>query len=98
MSIYKFVELVGTSPTSWEDAARNVVAEAGRSLEELRIAEVVKFDLVVAKGKKVVALAAKEATLDGLKGPTGNYRAPMLRVGRKLLVGFHPETLEALLK
>ena len=53
MSIYKFVELVGTSPTSWEDAARNVVAEAGRSLEELRIAEVVKQDLVVAKGKTI---------------------------------------------
>jgi hypothetical protein len=51
MSIYKFVELVGTSPTSWEDAARNVVAEAGRSLDEMRIAEVVKQDLVVAKGK-----------------------------------------------
>jgi flavin-binding protein dodecin len=32
MSVYKFVELVGTSPTSWEDAARSVVAEAGRSL------------------------------------------------------------------
>lgn len=55
-------------------------------------------EVVVAKGKKAVALAAKEATLDGLKGPTGSYRAPMLRVGRKLLVGFHPETLEALLK
>ena len=55
-------------------------------------------EVVVAKGKKVVTLAAKEATLDGLKGPTGNYRAPMLRVGRKLLVGFHPDTLEALLK
>ncbi len=51
MSVYKFVELVGTSPTSWEDAARNVVAEAGRSLGELRIAEVMKQDLVVAKGK-----------------------------------------------
>ena len=51
MSIYKFVELVGTSPNSWEDAARNVVAEAARSLEELRIAAVVKQDLVVAKGK-----------------------------------------------
>jgi hypothetical protein len=55
-------------------------------------------EVVVAKGKKAVTLAAKEAALDGLKGPTGNYRAPMLRVGRKLLVGFHPETLEALLK
>lgn len=55
-------------------------------------------EVVVAKGKKVVTLAAKEATLDGLKGPTGNYRAPMVRVGRRLLVGFHPDTLEALLK
>jgi dodecin len=51
MSVYKFLELVGTSPKSWEDAARNVLAEAGRSLEELRVAEVVKQDLVVAKGK-----------------------------------------------
>ncbi len=55
-------------------------------------------EVVVAKGKKVVTVAAKEATLDGLKGPTGNYRAPMVRVGKRLLVGFHPETLEALLK
>ncbi len=55
-------------------------------------------EVVVAKGKKALTLGAKEATLDGLKGPTGNYRAPMLRVGRKLLVGFHPETLEALLE
>jgi hypothetical protein len=51
MSVYKFVELVGTSPNSWEEAARNVVAEAARSLGEMRIAEVVKQDLVVAKGK-----------------------------------------------
>lgn len=55
-------------------------------------------EVVVAKGKKAVTLAAKDATLDGLKGPTGNYRAPMVRVGRRLLVGFHPETLEALLR
>jgi len=51
MSVYKFVELVGTSPTSWEEAAQNVIAEAGRSLGELRIAEVMRQDLVVAKGK-----------------------------------------------
>ncbi len=55
-------------------------------------------EVVVAKGKKVVTVAAKEATLDGPKGPTGNYRAPMVRVGKRLLVGFHPETREALLK
>ena len=59
MSIYKFVELAGTSPTSWEDAARNVVAEAGRSLEELRIAEVVRQDLVVAKGKTIFRVRLK---------------------------------------
>ena len=53
MSVYKFVELVGTSPKSWEDAAMNVVAEAEHSLEQLRIAEVVKQDLVVAKGQVV---------------------------------------------
>jgi flavin-binding protein dodecin len=53
MSVYKFVELVGTSPTSWEDAARNVVAQAARSLEEMRIAEVVRQDLVIAKGKTI---------------------------------------------
>jgi dodecin len=53
MSVYKFVELVGTSPKSWEDAAMNVVAEAEHSLEQLRIAEVVKQDLVVAKGQVI---------------------------------------------
>jgi flavin-binding protein dodecin len=53
MSVYKFVELVGTSPKSWEDAAQNVVMTAGKSLEELRIAEVVKQDLVVTKGTTI---------------------------------------------
>ena len=55
-------------------------------------------EVVVAKGKAARSLAAKDVALDDLKGPTGNYRAPMIRVGKKLLVGFHPETLEALLK
>ena len=55
-------------------------------------------EVVVAKGKKAVASPAREVSLEALKGPTGNYRAPMVRVGRKLLVGFHPETLQALLK
>ena len=55
-------------------------------------------EVVVAKGKKAVAAPSKTVRLDDLKGPTGNYRAPMVRVGTKLLVGFHPDTLEALLK
>ncbi len=54
-------------------------------------------EVVIAKGKKAASRAAREVGLDDLKGPTGNYRAPMLRVGRRLLVGFHPETLAALL-
>jgi len=45
--------LVGTRPNSWEDAARIVVADAARSLDEMRIAEVVKQDLVVSKGKTI---------------------------------------------
>ena len=53
---------------------------------------------MIAKGKKATARAAREVGLDDLKGPTGNYRAPMLRVGRRLLVGFHPETRADLLE
>ncbi len=55
-------------------------------------------EVVIAKGKAARRVPARDAVLDDLKGPTGNYRAPMLRVGRKLLVGFHPDTLEALLR
>lgn len=50
-------------------------------------------EVLVAKGKSVRRVAAKEATLDDLRGPTGNYRAPLLKFGRRLLVGFHEETL-----
>lgn len=54
-------------------------------------------EVVVAKGKSSRTAVPGDLSLDDLKGPTGNYRAPMLRVGRKLLVGFHPGTLEGLL-
>jgi len=50
----------------------------------------------IAKGKKVLIQAAGETSVDDLKGPTGNYRAPMVQVGKTLLVGFHQETLEEL--
>lgn len=50
-STYKIVELVGTSDSSWEDAARTAVETAGRSLKDLRIAEVTKFDMTIEKGK-----------------------------------------------
>ncbi len=57
-SIYKVVELIGTSETSWEDAAKNAVETAGRSLQDLRIAEVGKLDMKVENGK-VTAFRAK---------------------------------------
>ena len=46
-SVYKVIELVGVSDDSWEDAARNAVSTASKSLRDLRIAEVVKLDLTV---------------------------------------------------
>ncbi len=57
-SVYKVIELVGTSAKSWEDAAKNAVETAGKSLKGLRIAEIQKLDLKVENGK-VVAYRAK---------------------------------------
>ncbi len=57
-SVYKVVELVGTSSTSWEDAAKNAVETAAKSLRDLRVAEVVELDMALDNGK-VVAYRAK---------------------------------------
>ena len=48
---YKIIELVGTSDKSWEDAAKTAIDTAGKTLEELRIAEVTRLDLTVENGK-----------------------------------------------
>ena len=50
-SVYKIIEIVGTSPKSWEDAAKIAVETAAKSLEDLRVAEVVKQDLTMENGK-----------------------------------------------
>ncbi len=57
-SVYKVIELVGTSTQSWEDAAKHAVETAAKSLDELRIAEVAKLDMKVEDGK-VVAYRAR---------------------------------------
>ena len=57
-SVYKIIELVGTSSASWEDAAKNAVEKASKSLRELRVAEVSKLDMKVEDGK-VVAYRAR---------------------------------------
>ncbi len=57
-SVYKVIELVGTSSTSWEEAAKNAVQTAGKQLKNLRIAEINKLDITV-EGGKVVAYRAR---------------------------------------
>jgi flavin-binding protein dodecin len=56
--IYKVIELIGTSPESWEKAAASVVQEAARHLQDLRIAEVSQLDMQISEGK-VVAYRAR---------------------------------------
>ena len=49
--VYKIVEVVGVSPTSWEDAGKRAVETAASSLRDLRVAEVTKLDMKVENGK-----------------------------------------------
>ena len=55
---YRITEVIGTSKVSWEDAAKNAVVAASKSLRDLRIAEVSKLDMKVEAGK-VVAYRAR---------------------------------------
>lgn len=52
-SVYKVVEIIGTSDQSWEDAARTVVETASKSLRDLRVAEVKELDLKIEEGKPI---------------------------------------------
>ena len=58
-TVYKIVELVGTSDSSWEDAASSAVATAGESLRDLRIATVTELDLQLAEDGSVAAYRTK---------------------------------------
>jgi flavin-binding protein dodecin len=57
-SVYKIIELIGTSKDSWEKAAATAVQRAAKSLRDLRIAEVVELDMVLEDGK-IAAYRAK---------------------------------------
>jgi dodecin len=50
-SVYKIIELVGTSEKSWDDAAANAVTKASATLRDLRVAEVTKLDVTIEDGK-----------------------------------------------
>jgi flavin-binding protein dodecin len=57
-SVYRVIEVIGTSATSWEEAARMAVETAGTTLEDLRVAEIVELDMRL-KDNKVMAYRAK---------------------------------------
>ena len=57
-SVYKVIRVIGSSPTSWEEAAQNAVEEASKHLHDLRIAEVEELDMRVEDGK-ITAYRAK---------------------------------------
>ncbi len=52
-SVYKVIEIIGSSTKSWEDAAKNAVEAAAKSLQELRVAEVKEMDMRLENGKVV---------------------------------------------
>jgi dodecin len=53
-SVYKVIEIVGTSKTSWADAANNAISSASKSLRDLRVAEVSKLDVKIGKDNELV--------------------------------------------
>ena len=57
-SVYKVLELVGTSKESWEDAAKSAVAKAGESIRDLRVAEIVEFDMTL-EDNQIAAFRAR---------------------------------------
>jgi len=50
-SVYKVIELIGTSATSWEDAAKTAIERAAKSVRDLRIAEVLEQDVIIENGR-----------------------------------------------
>ena len=56
--VYRVIDVIGTSTTSWENAAKNAVSTASKSLRDLRIAEITKLDVKV-EGGRVVAYRAR---------------------------------------
>ena len=50
-SVYRVTEVIGTSSTSWEEAAKNAVETAAKTLRDLRVGEVVRFDVTMKDGK-----------------------------------------------
>ena len=59
MSVYRVTEIIGTSPNSWEDAAKEALAAAAGSLRDLRVAEVLKLDIALGPKGEIESYRAK---------------------------------------
>jgi len=59
MSVYRVTEVIGTSPNSWEDAAKEALAATAGTLRDLRVAEVSKLDITLTADGKIEAFRAK---------------------------------------
>jgi flavin-binding protein dodecin len=66
-SVYKVIDLIGSSPNSWEEAVKNAVEKASKSLKDLRVAEVKELDVKLEDGK-IVAYRAKVSVSFKLEG------------------------------
>ncbi len=70
-SVYKIIELVGTSGTSWEEAAKTALETASKSLRDLRVAEVTELDVKMEEGKAIYRAKLKVS----FKYQSGKYEA-----------------------
>jgi flavin-binding protein dodecin len=66
-SVYKVIDLIGSSPNSWEEAVKNVVEKASKSLKDLRVAEIKELDVKLEDGK-IVAYRAKVSVSFKIEG------------------------------
>jgi flavin-binding protein dodecin len=73
-SVYKIIEVVGTSKTSWEDATKSAVRVAGESVRDLRIAEITKLDTVI-EGGNVVAFRVRVSLSFKVEGGSSATKA-----------------------
>lgn len=76
-----------------------IVEDRPSRKQPLNDAEAIKLlsnvsEVTIAKGRKATTFPAAEVTVDQMKGPTGNFRAPMLVSGKRMLVGFSADTLQ----
>jgi len=59
MSAYKVIEIIGSSPISWEEAAKNAILEAAKSIRHLRVAEVNRFDVNLSDDGQILEYRAR---------------------------------------